>query len=128
MVHGRWVIGACLLAELSLALPARAQSVSIDEKPAPAPAPTVAAPPTPPAPLPPSPLRPPVAISTAVDYPEAARGEGEVVLILTIGADGSVSEASVDRGDAPFATQALTACKAWKFAPAERDGKAVAAK
>jgi len=127
MVHARWVIGACLLAGLGLASPARAQSVSIDEK-APPPPPTAAPAPKPEPPKAPSPLRPPVAIATAVDYPESAHGEGEVVLILTIGVDGTVSEASVDRGDAPFATQALTACKAWTFTPAERDGKAVAAK
>lgn len=50
------------------------------------------------------------------------------MLALTVAVDGSVSDASVASGAAPFSTSALAACKTWSFEPATRDGKPVPAK
>ena len=131
MVAGRWVLGPALFALVALPLSARAQSISIDEdeKKAPPPpvAPAVPAPSAAPAP-PPAPVRPPSPLETDVDYPEGAQGEAEVVLILTVAVDGSVTKAELASGAAPFSTRALESAKRWKFLPAEREGKALAAK
>jgi TonB family protein len=129
MVGKRWAVGGALFV-LGSVESARAQSVSIDEKSdgksqAAAPAQPSREVPQPP---PQAPVRPPAPLSTGVDYPEGARGESEVVLIITVASDGSVKEASVVSGSEPFATQALSASKGWKFSPAERDGKPVPAK
>lgn len=123
------MLGAALFASVALPVSARAQSSSLDEgsgkksePPAPAPAPV-----TPP-PAPPPVVRPPSPLATSVDYPEAAQGDAEVGLVLTVAADGSVTAAELLSGAEPFATQALSAAKSWKFQPAEREGKPVAAK
>lgn len=61
-------------------------------------------------------------------YPETARHRGieaEVILKVEISAAGEVLSAKVIRGDEPFATAALTAVRAWRYAPATLDGKPV---
>ena len=70
----------------------------------------------------------PTAVSTPLEYPPDAQGEASVALELTLSAAGAVTNATVIEGDEPFAARALDAAKAWKFQPATRDGKAIAAK
>lgn len=129
MVVRRWALGAALFASLALPVSARAQSSSIDEgsdkqrqSPAP-PRPPVSAPIAPP-PV----VRPPSPLETSVDYPDGAQGDAEVALVLTVAGDGSVTTAEVVSGAEPFSSKAVTAAKSWKFQPAERDGKPIAAK
>lgn len=104
-----------------------AQALSVEEQPEPAPAA-----PAPPAPAPAPAKAPvivmPVALSTPLDYPADAQGEASVALELTLSAAGAVTAAAVLEGDEPFAAQALDAAKTWKFQPATRDGKPIAAK
>jgi hypothetical protein len=93
--------------------------------------PTPEPPPTPaqpgPAP-PPAATTPPVLVPPKVErapdppYPEGATGDASVVLRLDIEADGSVSAATPERGDEPFASAARDAALGWRFAPATRDG------
>lgn len=71
---------------------------------------------------------PPRALSTPTDYPPGARGEQEVVLELTIEKDGTVSRARSISGEAPFTDSTLAACRAWKFQPATRGGRAITSK
>lgn len=63
-------------------------------------------------------------------YPEQLkkRGEmGEAKILTTIDATGAVTEASVKSATHPdFGAAALAAVKAWRFKPAEEDGKPVA--
>src|SRR6478752_9098783 len=105
----------------------RAQSLSIEEeKPPPTPAPS-AAPVLPAPPLPPV-IVMPKALSTPLEYPEGAKAEATVALELTLTVSGDVTVAVAIEGDEPFTSSAVTAAKAWKFEPATRDGKAIAAK
>lgn len=85
--------------------------------------PLVPAPKAAPAVLPPKLLSDP-----NLPYPEQGRGEASVILVLVVGADGRVRSVTVDFGQAPFAEDALSAASAWRFEPALRDGKSVAAK
>ncbi|MBS0194486.1 MAG: energy transducer TonB [Proteobacteria bacterium] len=87
------------------------------------PAPTPATPP----PEPPKPKRapgslPPVVSSVQPDYPRAALRDsisGEVTVSFTVGADGSVTGASIVRADPKrvFDAAALDAIRKWKFEP-----------
>lgn len=63
-----------------------------------------------------------------IDYPKGAHGDAEVILELVIDAAGTVREARVVTGEEPFAAQALSAAKDWRFAPARRADTAVAAR
>jgi TonB family protein len=87
--------------------------------PAPTPAPKVAAPAV---------IVPPAALETPLEYPVEATGEATVALELTISAAGEVTSALALEGEEPFAARALQAAKLWRFRPATRDGKPVAAK
>lgn len=62
-------------------------------------------------------------------YPESERAlgrEGMVVLYLTVGADGRVTQSEVERGaGAAFNAAALSAAKSLLYAPAEKDGRPV---
>lgn len=63
-------------------------------------------------------------------YPAEAlsrKQDGKVVLIVDVGADGSVTKAQVDTSSPPtvFDAAALEAVKKWKFTPAMEQGKAV---
>lgn len=77
----------------------------------------------------PATISPPVALgSTEVPYPTGAEGDTSVVLELTVEKDGSVSSATVLEGAEPFAAQALSAARQWRFDPARRGNIAVAAR
>ncbi|MBX3189489.1 MAG: TonB family protein [Labilithrix sp.] len=65
---------------------------------------------------------------TRVAYPEGASGEASVILTVTIDAEGSVSAAAPADVNEPFSSKAVEAALGWKFEPATRDGKPVAAK
>ena len=69
--------------------------------------------------VPPRPLEP-----LRADYPDGAQGDSEVLLEMTINADGAVRSARVVEGQEPFTTAALRASSTFHFAPATRDGKA----
>jgi TonB family protein len=70
---------------------------------------------------------PRLASSASVPYPEGASGSATVVLSVTVNADGSVRSARAVEGEEPFASAAAEAAASWRFEPAERDGRAVAA-
>lgn len=66
-------------------------------------------------------------------YPADAlsrKQDGKVVLIVDVGADGSVTKAQVDTSNPPtvFDAAALEAVRKWKFSPAMEQGKAVPGK
>ncbi|HWZ88078.1 MAG TPA: TonB family protein, partial [Polyangiaceae bacterium] len=71
---------------------------------------------------------PPRALSTPITYPTDQQGDHEVVLELTISTEGGVIAAKAISGDAPFATSAVDASRAWRFQPATRAGRPIAAK
>lgn len=74
-------------------------------------------------------VAPPVLEGSAqVPYPEGAQGAAEVVLDVLIDADGRVSEVDVVAGEPPFAEHAQRAARAFRFAPARRDGVPTAAR
>jgi len=80
-----------------------------------------------------SPNRPPEVIAAGgVVYPEAARAqhlEGFVRVEYDVSIDGTVSNAHVIESQPPgvFDEVALAAVRSWRFHPAVRNGKAVAA-
>jgi TonB family protein len=122
-----WTALFGLSLQTSLAGRALAQSLSIEEqKPAPPPTPTPAPAPKPPAP--PPVIVMPTAISTPLEYPAEGKGEASVALELTLTAAGDVTKAVALEGDEPFAARAVEAAQGWKFQPATRDGKPIAAK
>lgn len=111
---------------VAMAAPSLAQSVSIDEEPeSVAPSAPVKAPAAPP---PKVSVTQPEPVLTDMAYPEAAEGEATVELLLTLNAEGTVTEVSVVNGAEPFASHAQRAARAWRFTPALRDGRAVASK
>lgn len=63
-----------------------------------------------------------------VEYPPSGQGEAEVILLLTVLADGSVKAAAAATGEEPFRSAAERAAAGWRFEPAKRGGQAVAAK
>lgn len=63
----------------------------------------------------------------AVPYPADATGDATVIVTVTVNADGSVRSASAHRGEPPFADVAVESVKSWRFEPATRNGKAIAA-
>jgi len=65
---------------------------------------------------------------TSVKYPPGAKGGDIVILELVVAVDGSVHDPRVVSGVEPFATAALEASRSWRFSPALRDGKLVAAR
>lgn len=74
-------------------------------------------------------VSPPVVQSnTDVPYPEGAQGDSAVVLLLEIDPAGNVSSAIVEEGREPFAEQARRAVLQWRFTPAARGAKPVAAR
>lgn len=111
------LLSPLLLLTLLVSPPAAA-----DEPAKPAPAP-------PPAPrlVPPKPID-----ALFAEYPSGpgvvATGEADVVLEITVAADGSVKDARVFKGEPPFAEAAARAAPAWRFEPATRDDKPVSAR
>jgi TonB family protein len=73
--------------------------------------------------VPPRPDAPP-----QVTYPKGAEGDASVVLILTVEKDGTVRAAEVEEGHEPFASAAKQAAATWRFEPATREGRPVAAR
>lgn len=61
-------------------------------------------------------------------YPEGATGEAHVVVELVVAADGHVESARTIEGMPPFTARAEAAVTKYRFAPAEREGKAVRAR
>jgi TonB family protein len=106
LVAVRLLVALALGAVASLSLPAAA-------------APPVAAPAVVPPRLDPPPVMP---------YPKGAQGDAEVTLILTIAKDGQVQSAEVEAGAEPFASAAKETAASWRFEPATREGRSVAAK
>ncbi|MDI1444538.1 TonB family protein [Polyangium sp. 6x1] len=93
-----------------------------DEPPKPAPA---AAPPAAPVLVPPRPL---AALEAAYPTEPGLTGEADVVLDVTVAADGSVKEARIVSGDAPFTEAASRAAPGWRFEPATRNGQPIPAR
>jgi TonB family protein len=73
-------------------------------------------------------IKPPRKVkSVPPEYPpEAVKSglQGIVLLECTIGADGSVVDAKVLRGDAPLTDAAIRAVRKWRYTPVEFNGKA----
>lgn len=64
-----------------------------------------------------------------VAYPEGATGDAEITVLLLVGVDGGVTEATPEPGSAePFRSAAEAAARTWRFEPATRDGAPVAAR
>lgn len=112
-----------LVAIASLALIARAGAAAADEPPGEPPNFSAPAPSAAPAVIPPKPLAP-----LTVEPPAGAAKPHTVVLELTVNVDGSVREARALIGEEPFAARAVETARAWRFSPATREGKPVAAK
>jgi TonB family protein len=87
------------------------------------------APPAAPAAQPPQPniVAPRLTFAEEVPYPAGASGDAVVILVVTVNADGSVRTARVSSGDEPFASSAAQAAQAFRFEPATREGRPVAA-
>lgn len=73
-------------------------------------------------------VTPPVAIATPLERPKDEPGAAEVILELTVDANGVVTRAAAVSGPEPFASAASQAAPSWKFEPARRGDRAVAAK
>ncbi|RYZ09768.1 MAG: TonB-dependent receptor [Myxococcales bacterium] len=117
---------ASSLAVLATALPSWAQTATMEETPEEA---AVSAPKqVPVAPAPVARVTPPEPLLTDMVYPEGARGEASVELLLTVNTDGAVIEATVVSGPEPFSAHAARSALGWRFTPALREGKAVSAK
>jgi len=76
-----------------------------------------------------APVEPPRLLSDpGVPYPDGARGDATVIVVLVVGEDGSVRSVTSEGADEPFLTAAADAARTWRFDPATRDGKAISAK
>lgn len=76
-------------------------------------------------------MEPPKALSLEISYPEGATSSGTVLLELTVDAAGQVSDAALVAGskvDPVLAAAALAQAKAFRFEPALRGGRPVAAR
>ena len=71
---------------------------------------------------------PPVPVLVPVVYPEGASGSAEVVLELTVDAEGRVERAAYVEGRSDFGSAAAAQALAWRFDPARRGGAPVAAR
>ncbi len=63
-----------------------------------------------------------------VAYPAAAKGDATVMLVVVVNADGSVRSAVASETNEPFSSRAAATALAWRFDPATRDGKTIAAR
>lgn len=73
-------------------------------------------------------LIPPSPIATPIEYPEGESGSASVTLELTLDDQGAVRSARAIDGDSKFSAAALVAVQSWRFRPASRRGKHVAAR
>ncbi|APR85256.1 TonB family protein / TonB-dependent receptor [Minicystis rosea] len=89
-----------------------------------------AAQPAPPSTQAPEVITPPRPVTPLhADYPAEGTGDATVVLVITVNADGSVRSARpADGAPEPFASAAMAASSGWRFEPATRNGKPIAAK
>jgi hypothetical protein len=65
---------------------------------------------------------------STVPYPEGAAGDATVVLTLTLNEDGTVRNVVPAETNEPFSSTAASEAAGWKFQPATRGGKSVAAR
>jgi TonB family protein len=63
-----------------------------------------------------------------VPYPQGATGDATVVLAIVVDANGEVTDVTVREGSPPFAAAAAAGVRTWRFAPATKNGTAVAAR
>lgn len=63
----------------------------------------------------------------AVQYPPGGAGDSVVVLAITVDRSGAVTDARAVSGEEPFVTRAAEAAREFRFEPATRDGRAIAA-
>jgi TonB family protein len=73
--------------------------------------------------IPPRPAQP-----APVEYPAGAQGDAVVQIELTVTKEGAVRDLLIVDGDEPFASASLAAAAGWRFEPATRDGRPVAAR
>jgi TonB family protein len=111
----RTPLTARLIARVLVALPVLAPAASNAQSAQPAP--------------PAASLEPPHLLGQAtVPYPEGAFGEAAVVLTITVNVDGTVRSAIPAQSTEVFANAAVRAALGWRYEPAKRDGKPVAAR
>ncbi len=111
------ILGPAVALALSMALPALAQPAADPPKP------------PPPAAIPAGPeVTRPKPEAVEVFYPPGATGDAVVVLEMVVDETGRITDVKAVVGEPPFSTAAITASKNFRFAPATRDGKPVAAK
>ncbi len=63
-----------------------------------------------------------------VGYPQGASGDATVVLVVVVDANGEVTDVMVREGAPPFSDAAVAAVRRWRFAPATKDDRPVAAR
>ena len=73
-------------------------------------------------------MPPQITAPPSIPYPDGGRGDADVVLLLTIAADGHVEAARAIEGDEPFAAAAEAAALSWHFEPARRGDRPISAK
>jgi len=73
-------------------------------------------------------LTPPSPVDTPIEYPEGESTSASVTLELTLDEHGAVRSARVLDGEPAFAAAAERAVSEWRFRPATRGGKPVAAR
>ncbi len=73
-------------------------------------------------------IRPPEPLELPVEYPPGAQGDASVILHVVVDTSGRVVDGQVVSGDEPFASAARAAIGRFRFVPAEREGRPVAAK
>ncbi len=73
-------------------------------------------------------VRPPEPLDLSVEYPLEGSGDTTVTLHLVVAEDGHVTAAEAVAGEEPFASAAVAASQGFRFVPAEREGRPVAAK
>jgi hypothetical protein len=116
-------------AGFSLALaapPAFAEAQGAPEPPPDSGGAVESAPPAGPAP---NEIVPPRLVGEAIaTYPEGASGDATVVLVVTVGVDGSVESALATETQPPFSEQAEAAARTFRFTPATRGGRPMRAK
>jgi TonB family protein len=75
------------------------------------------------------PVEPPKLLSDPnVPYPGGAHGDATAIVVLVVGEDGSVRSAASEGADERFLSAAADAARTWRFEPATRGGKAIAAR
>ena len=59
-------------------------------------------------------------------YPTTAVGDGQVLIEVSVGSDGTVLDAHVIDARGPFAEAAFEAARGWRFRPGQHEGHPVA--